>query len=52
MPDLNHSNKRERRFPGRRLRPLTAQGKGLVTYGARNTQENLPFLMALVEQWK
>jgi hypothetical protein len=49
MPDLNHSNKgeRSRRAGGSRR---VAQGKGLVTFGARNVEESLPFLMEVIEQ--
>jgi hypothetical protein len=49
MPDLNHSNKAERRSRARGSRRL-ALGKGLVTFGARNVEESLPFLMEVIEQ--
>jgi hypothetical protein len=49
MPDLNHSNKGEQGF-GPSARFTVAQGNGLVTFGARNAEESLPFWMELVEQ--
>jgi hypothetical protein len=50
MPDLNHSNKGTHVFRfGEDVSPA-AQGKGLVTFGARNVKESLPFSMELSEQ--
>jgi hypothetical protein len=49
MPDLNHSNKGECGFRAGYNGHEDA-GKGLVTFGARNEQESLPFGMNFGEQ--
>ena len=49
MPDLNHSSKFKLGFFALQ-RLERAHGKRLVTFGARKTEESLPFLIEFVEQ--